>query len=300
MPGEFDFIQWLRQQQTASDFVRVPLGDDLAVLKWDAADLLLVGVDQVLDGVHFDSAVHSPRAIGRKVMNRNLSDCAAMACLPVAAVVAAALPTGTGLDYAKEIYLGLRDAADPFDCKIVGGDTGSWPGKLAISVTILGKSAGITPITRRGAKPGDGVYVTGPLGGSILGRHMTFEPRVHLARKLAQSGVVTAMLDISDGLSRDLRQICDLSGVGAIIDAAKIPIRADAIELAKRGHFDPLEHALHDGEDHELLLTASADPAVEGVVKIGQIIEGREIQLHRNGRMETMKPRGWEHSLGTK
>src|SRR6201996_7270687 len=114
MAGEFDFIQWLRSQQRETPFVPVPQGDDLAVLKWNAADLLLVGVDQVLDGVHFDSAVHPPRAIGRKVMNRNLSDCAAMACLPAAAVATVALTRGTGLDYAKELYLGLRDAADPF------------------------------------------------------------------------------------------------------------------------------------------------------------------------------------------
>ena len=132
--------------------------------------------------------------------------------------------------------------------------------------SILGKSAGITPITRSGARPGDNIYVTGPLGGSILGRHMTFEPRVHLARKLAQSGVVTAMLDISDGLSRDLRQICDLSNVGAILDAAKIPIHADAVELAKRDHREPIEHALHDGEDHELLLTAGGELKIDGVV----------------------------------
>src|SRR5438128_9118846 len=115
MPGEFDFIDWIRAQQPpASNFVTVPPGDDLAALNWRGDDLLLVGADQVLDGVHFDAAVHSPRAIGRKAMNRNLSDCAAMACLPAAAVVTAALPRGTGLDYAKEIYLGMREAADAF------------------------------------------------------------------------------------------------------------------------------------------------------------------------------------------
>src|SRR5947207_14615776 len=110
MPGEFDFIDWIRSQQQASEFVPVPPGDDLAVLKWPADELLLVGCDQVLDGVHFDSKVHSPRAIGRKAMNRNLSDCAAMACLPAAAVASVALPRGTAIEYAKELYLALRDA----------------------------------------------------------------------------------------------------------------------------------------------------------------------------------------------
>src|SRR3977135_1881611 len=104
MPGEFDFIEWLRSQQRPSEFVPVPPGDDLAVLNWPADDLLLVGVDQVLDGVHFDSAVHSPRAIGRKAMNRNLSDCAAMGCQPAAAVVTVAVPKGTPLIYMQELY----------------------------------------------------------------------------------------------------------------------------------------------------------------------------------------------------
>ena len=134
MPGEFDFIEWLRAQQAASAFVPVPAGDDLAVLRWDGRDLLLVGADQVLDGVHFNSSVHSPRQVGRKVMNRNLSDCAAMACLPAAAVATVALPKGARVDYARELYLGLREAADPFDCPIVGGDTASWDGKLAFHI----------------------------------------------------------------------------------------------------------------------------------------------------------------------
>src|SRR5213076_1407542 len=131
-----------------SKLVQLAAGDDLAALDWPQEDLLLVGNDQVLDGVHFDSVMHSPRAIGRKVMNRNLSDCAAMACLPAAAVVSVALPRGVGIEYAKELYLGLRDAADPFYCSIVGGDTASWDGKLIVTVSILGRSGGITPVTR--------------------------------------------------------------------------------------------------------------------------------------------------------
>src|SRR5688500_3110612 len=110
MPVEFDLISWIRSQHPPTERVPVPQGADLAVLKWDASDLLLVGVDQVLDTVHFDSAVHSPRLIGRKVMNRNLSDCAAMACLPAAAVVTAALPRGTSMEYAQELHPWLNEA----------------------------------------------------------------------------------------------------------------------------------------------------------------------------------------------
>jgi thiamine-monophosphate kinase len=297
MPGEFDLIEWIKSQHPPTDFVPVPQGDDLAVLKWNAADLLLVGVDQVLDGVHFDSGIHSPRLIGAKAMNRNLSDCAAMACLPAAAVVSVALPNGGGIDYAKELYLGLRDAADLFDCKLVGGDTGSWPGKLAVTVSILGKSAGIQPITRSGAKPGDGVYVTGPLGGSILGRHMSFVPRIAMARELAATGRITAMLDISDGLSRDLRQICNQSRVGAVIDPAAVPIHGDAIKLSARDGRSSLEHALHDGEDHELLFTAATAPQVGGIVRVGTIVSERGMWLQEGDRRIELAPKGWEHFL---
>lgn len=296
MPGEFDFIDWLRAQHKPSPFVPVPQGDDLAVLNWPANDLLLVGVDQVLDGVHFDSKIHSPRSIGRKVMNRNLSDCAAMACLPAAAVTTAALPRGIGLEYAKELYLGLRDAADPFDCVIVGGDTGSWDGKLVMTVTILGKSAGITPITRSGTKVGDSIYVTGSLGGSILGRHMTFEPKIALARELAATGRVTAMIDLSDGLSRDLRHICRDSGVGAILEASRIPIHLDAITVSRDGR-SPLEHAFGDGEDHELLLTGNLEDLDLPVMRVGHIIEGYEILLRQEGRAAPLSNTGWEHRL---
>src|SRR5437762_4509180 len=148
---EHEFIEWLKQQYSRDERLVVPIGDDLAAMKWAGDDLLLVGVDQVLDGVHFDSSIHTPRQIGRKAMNRNLSDCAAMACLPAAAIATVALPRGMGIEFARELYLGLREAGDEFDCPIIGGDTASWDAKLALSVTILGRSDGIAPITRSGA-----------------------------------------------------------------------------------------------------------------------------------------------------
>ena len=291
MSTESDFLAWIKQQQQTSTFVPLPAGDDLAILKWPANDLLLVGVDQVLDGVHFDSAIHPPRAIGIKAMNRNLSDCAAMACLPAAAVVSVALSRGCGFDYARQLYLGLRDAADLFDCPIIGGDTATWPGKLAVTVTILGRSDGIEPITRGRANAGDAIYVTGALGGSILGRHMTFSPRVHQGRALAASGVVTSMIDLSDGLSRDLPRIC----AGALLEEAAIPIHADA-RTDRAGDRTPLEHALHDGEDYELLFTASASPPIG--IRIGTVRSEAGIYLHRpNDTLVPIIPNAWEHSL---
>ena len=293
MPGEFDLIDWIRAQHPPTGRVPVPQGDDLAVVRWDAEDLLLVGVDQGLDGVHFDSAVHPPRRIGKKVMNRNLSDCAAMACLPVAAVTTVALPKGTAIEYARELYLGLREAADPFDCAIVGGDTATWAGKLLLTVTILGKSGGVAPVTRAGARPGDGIYVTGPLGGSILGRHLDFVPRVREARELAATGLVTAMIDLSDGLSRDLRHITSQSRSGASLTSSTVPIHDDARRLSETSGRSPLEHALHDGEDHELLFTARGTPPTG--VRIGTITAGSEVR-DEEGRVE-LTVRGWEHRL---
>ncbi len=297
MAGEFDFIQWIRSQQTPSELVKIGVGDDLAALNWPKDDLLLVGCDQVLDGVHFDSKIHSPRAIGKKAMNRNLSDCAAMACLPAAALATVALPRGIGEDYAKELYLGLKEAADVFNCPIVGGDTGSWDGKLALTVTILGRADGITPITRSGAKPGDMIFVSGPLGGSILGRHLIFEPRIKAARLIARLKVVTSMIDLSDGLSRDLAHICRESGVGAVVNADQIPIHTDALAAFRQDHRSPLEHALHDGEDYELLFTASALVGGQGVVLIGRVTAEPQIWLDQQGTRVALKPAGWEHSL---
>ncbi|MGD0463341.1 MAG: thiamine-phosphate kinase [Tepidisphaeraceae bacterium] len=294
MAGEFDLIDWIRSNQATSPLISTGIGDDLAVLNWPTNDLLLVGVDQVIDAVHFDSSVHSPEQIGRKAMNRNLSDCAAMGCLPAAAVVAVALPKTASIEYAKRLYVGLREAGDAFECPIVGGDTATWGGKLVIGVTILGRSGGIRPVTRGGARPGDEIYVTGPLGGSVLGRHLTFEPPVALGRKLA--GAATSMIDLSDGLSRDLAQICRASGVGAVIEAQRVPIHPDAVELSRRDGVTALDHALNDGEDYELLLTGPA--GIGGAIRVGRITREPGIYLMENGAMRPLEPRGWEHELG--
>ncbi|HEX8914770.1 MAG TPA: thiamine-phosphate kinase [Humisphaera sp.] len=314
MPAEFDFIDWLRRRQPATPLVPTPAGDDLAVLAWPAGDLLLVGVDQVLDGVHFDLARHAARLVGRKAMNRNLSDCAAMGCLPAAAVLTLALPKGgaTGVggaavggdDLARDVYLGAEEAAAAFDCRIVGGDTGSWPGRLAVTVTVLGRSAGVRPVTRAGGRPGDGLWVTGPLGGSILGRHLTFAPRVATGRALAERGIARAMIDLSDGLSRDVRHLCrEAGGLGALIDSAAVPIHPDAEILAARTGYRPIHHALHDGEDYELLAAVApeAEPAAAelGLIRVGRLTAEPGVRLDKgDGRPpEPLEPLGWEHKL---
>jgi thiamine-monophosphate kinase len=295
MPGEFELIDWIRQTQRKSPLVELGIGDDLAALNWPAGELVLVGVDQVIDGVHFDSTVHSLNQIGRKAMNRNLSDCAAMGCLPAAAVAAVALPRDFSMDRAKELCEGLRQAGEAFECPIVGGDTATWDGKLVLSVTILGRSAGVKPVSRNGARAGDGIFVTGALGGSILGRHLTFEPRVKLGREIAP--VATAMIDISDGLSRDLGHVCHGSGVGAIIESGLVPIHADAVELSRRDGVSALDHALNDGEDYELMFTSVGD--VPWGIRIGKITADTGIFIQGNdGVLSPLKARGWQHGIG--
>lgn len=289
MNREFDLIDWIRSQQSARRPVLVPASDDLAVLENPGDEQMLLGVDQVLDGVHFDSSRHSPWEIGQKVMNRNLSDCAAMACLPVAALVSWALPRGTDPDYVKQLYTGMKQAAEVFGCQIIGGDTGVWDQKLAVTVTILGRSGGVTPVCRSGARVGDTIYVTGPLGGSILGRHLRFVPRIHHARHLATKYKLHAMIDISDGLSRDLAHICRESKVGVVLEAPLIPIHDDARQLPG----DPLMHALHDGEDHELCL--AAPDGIQEAIRIGTVVEGSGVWLKQNGRCHPLEKGGFEH-----
>src|SRR5262249_30794119 len=142
-----------------------------------------------------------------------------------------------------------------FQVAIVGGDTNSWDGKLVISVTLLGESTGRGPVTRSGARPGDWLLVTGALGGSILGKHLDFTPRVHEAIALNATADLHAMIDISDGLAADVNHLCEESRCGAVLWGDRIPI-SDAGKRMADGR-SPLEHALGDGEDFELAFATS-------------------------------------------
>lgn len=292
--SEASVLDYLRRTARADSRIPIGIGDDLAALRWDSKDLLLVGADQVLEGIHFDLTIHTPRAVGRKVMNRNLSDCAAMACVPVAAIATLAIPRGSGEPLAVEVIEGIRDAGARFLCPLVGGDTGSWDGPLAVTVSILARSAGLVPIQRGGARTGDRLFVTGALGGSLAGRHMEFLPRIDWAIEFASRFEIHAMLDVSDGLSRDLRRLCDASGVGAILDAAKIPIHPD-VQRISDARF-PLEHALHDGEDHELLFAAPSCDHPHAI-EIGEVIAGAGVFLKVDGGVAPLEPLGWDHPL---
>ncbi len=305
---ENDFLSWIaRQGGLDASKVLLGPGDDMAVVAFPR-DRLLLATDQALDGVHFDLAKHGAQAAGRKAMARNLSDVAAMAALPVAAVAAVALPKGFAEADAQAMYLGLRELGEEFACPLVGGDVSMWDGKLAISVTIFASPAGATgkiaPVLRSGARAGNVIFVTGALGGAWrTDRHLTFTPRVREAIVLAMRHKLRAMIDISDGLAMDLTRLCRASGVGAEICADAVPIHPDA---AAGGDISPLQAALSDGEDYELLFTVPAGRAERlladdklplPVTRIGTITQGPDIELLRpDGSREPLGEAGWEHA----
>lgn len=297
---EFEFIDWIRRQKVlASDVVGVGPGDDCAVLRIDREQVLLT-TDQCADGVHFVLSMAGAEAAGYKVMARNLSDIAAMAALPMAAVATVMLPRGMAEGDVQEIYRGLRRSADAFGCPIVGGDVASWDGRLLLTVTLLGRPAVGKPILRSGAKVGDAICVTGTLGGSLpSGKHLNFTPRIREAADLAGRVELHAMIDISDGLAADLGHICRESGVGAELVAKDVPLSPAAQEAE-----DPLEAALSDGEDYELLFTLPAEqaqalikeqPVEAGISRIGKIVAGTGMKLRSGRTTKPLEPRGYRH-----
>ena len=303
---EFAYIDWLRQQTPAESRVILGPGDDCAIVRGTGTSPLLITTDMLLEGSCFLLEEAGPRRVGRKAMSVNLSDIAAMAGIPLYAVVSVGLPRQGGRELAEELYRGLREVADHFQVSIVGGDTNSWTGGLVISVTLFGQATERGAVPRSGAKPGDWILVTGPLGGSILGKHLDFTPRVREARELHQFCDLHAMIDISDGLSQDLHHLCEESHCGAILHAEAIPISQAAHEQANQDGKRPLEHALSDGEDFELLFTVSPedgsrllrDQPVSGIqlVKIGEMTSS-SFEIEENGINRKLEPKGYEHEI---
>jgi thiamine-monophosphate kinase len=302
--SEFAFIDWLRRRTPADPRVVVGPGDDTAVLKLTPNLPCLVTTDMLLEGSCFRLAEAGPRLVGRKAMAVNLSDIAAMAGRPVAAVASVGLPRSNGLAIAQELYQGLVEMASEFGTALVGGDTNSWDGPLVISVTLFGEATERGVVTRSGARPGDWILVTGPLGGSILGKHLTFTPRVNEALALHRLADLHAMIDISDGLAKDLHHICEESHCGAVVRAESIPISDDAQKMD--GVRSPLDHALSDGEDFELVFTLRREDAerlvatqpIPGIAlhHIGEIVESG-CWLEEHGKRRPLEPAGYEHQF---
>ncbi len=241
--------EWLGDVSPAAPF---GIGDDCAVLP-ATNKAQLVTTDPVIYGQHFDDSVPA-RAAGAKLLKRNLSDIASMGGRPVAAVVSLALAPDTNIAWLREFYLGLAACARRYQVKIVGGDvTQGPPGFFGAFLTLHGEATGQRVVTRGGALPDDRLYVTGQLGGSLLGHHYKFTPRLVEGAWLARRKEVCAMMDVSDGLAKDLDAITP-AGLAPALCAKAIPISAAARTCARQTKQTPLFHALSDGEDYELIL----------------------------------------------
>ena len=328
---ELDYIKYLRGFGDRPKEVLVGIGDDAAVVKWPREDLCVLTTDMLLDGTHFrlrggrrglvGAGLSSPQRIclwhdlrlpaatitdvGRKAITCNISDVAAMGCRATLALVAISFPTLTKMSFARRLFQAMRETALEYGVYIVGGDTISGKGPLCICVTLLGRAEGLRPVTRSGARPGDAIMVTGSLGGSILGKHLSFEPRMKEALYLNKNYQLHSMIDISDGLSLDLGHIMEESSVGAVLYEKDIPISGDARRLARKTGLSPLHHALTDGEDYELLFTLNPreaerllkdDTLKVPITLIGHIRKEKGLFLQSpEGKLSRIRPQGYEH-----
>ena len=303
--GERGLIRRLAKLLPSRDDVRVGIGDDVAVVHVESThtDLLLTS-DAVIEGTHFLPG--SPAAqVGHKAVGRVLSDMAAMGGEPLWGLIDLVAPSRTPVKRVEDIYRGAARLAQKYGLAIIGGDT-TQGSKLELHVFAVGQVPQHAAVLRSGARPGDSIYVTGELGGSLAGKHLRFDPRIEEGLWLRESGWAGAMIDVSDGVVTDLGHIVESSRVGAELDGAMIPISAAARRA--RGGRSPLEHALFDGEDFELLFTVAADKETAfrscwqdtfrlRCTRVGRITnrKGRITLVDGAGPAKPLADRGFEH-----
>ena len=262
--GEAKLIREIRRWLgSATPHAPRGIGDDCAVLAGSLRDQL-VTVDPVIYGEHFDDKVPA-RGVGAKLFNRNLSDIASMGGRPRAAVVALALNDHVKIEWLRDFYLGLAAIARKHSVPIIGGDVAHQKEGLIATMTIIGEATEKRVVTRQGSSAGDWIFVTGTLGGSRLGWHYRFQPRLAEGQWLAHHPHVGAMMDVSDGVAKDLKALTP-RGCRASLAASRIPISRSATRWALQTHQPSLLHALTDGEDYELLFTVSGSIDPEAFV----------------------------------
>lgn len=324
--GEFGLLELItRDLSTGSGVIR-GIGDDAAVYEAGAGEWQLVTTDTLVEDVHFARSYFSWRNLGYKALAVNLSDIAAMGGRPRYAVIGLCLPADTAFAAVQELYAGLTEAAQGHGVILIGGDTVRGA-SVVLNITLLGAVEPGRAKYRSGAGPGDLIMVTGTLGDAAAGLHLFQNPeddrdaeaarrlktahlrpapRVEAGRLLGASEAVTAMLDVSDGLSSDIGHICRSSAVGCLLRAERIPVSAALRETAEYLGRDPLEWALHGGEDYELLFTVSRGHAEEvgamlertgvPVTVIGEITEADQgRRLERGGRTAPLAAGGFNH-----
>lgn len=295
--GEFGFIDFIRSHFPDHDGT-IGIGDDCAVMPSGEGELLF-STDLLMEGVHFLRNESSPEDVGWKAAAVNLSDIAAMGGTPVATFLSIALPKDAQGEWAERFIEGYTDISRQYDVPLLGGDTTSSLRDIAVNVGILGRCPSGRRLMRNGAKVGETIYVTGPLGDSAGGlqailkgiertedvtrlicRHKRPIPRIEAGRILMECDKAGAMMDISDGIGSDLRHIMKASGVGAVIDLERLPLSPELVSVCKEQGWDIYEMATSGGEDFELMFTAPAGLENEldiAVYPIGKIVPGNEL-----------------------
>jgi len=302
--GELAAVERICRNLPGGSDVIQGAGDDCAVVRTEhgaGTDYLLTS-DAVIERTHFRPGT-SPAAVGRKAVARVLSDIAAMGGEPKWALIDLVAPPETPVGTLDGIYRGAVAIARKYGLAITGGDLARGP-VLELHVFAAGCATAGKAILRSGARPGNLIFVTGSLGGSIAGKHISFKPRIAEGQFLRSWA--TSMIDVSDGLASDLRHLTDMSKTGALIDARKIPVSRAAKLM--NGRKSPLDHALYDGEDFELLFTVPARKVKAFQLawkknrflpcsQIGQMTRKQGIIecTGRNGTVEKLEKTGFQH-----
>ena len=325
--GEFNLIEKITKDVIYdSRRVVVGIGDDTAAERVSPDHLLLSTCDALVDGVHFLFNKISPRQLGRKSVAVNLSDIAAMGGRPTSILITLALPKNTSVNWVEDLYIGIKEMCSLYKVNIMGGDMVSSP-VVSINITALGEVRPENLIKRSGACVGDAIMVTGPLGDSGAGleiikrglegdpywsklveKHLEPIPQVHEGQFLAQSGFVTSMNDISDGLASEIREISEASNVGIELWEEKIPYSRLLLEAADKLTVSPIEMALSGGEDYQLVFTCKSDK-VEELIKSFTKKFSKEVHLigevkskehgiklkNLDGQYKKLVTRGYDH-----
>lgn len=295
--GEFGLIDRIARAARTDASVARGIGDDAAVLKWTKDKYLLATVDMLIEDRHFRRSAPAQK-VGWKAICCGISDIAAMGGEPKWALVSCGLPKDLPLKYADGIYTGMKRAARKFGVNIIGGDTNA-SDKIILDVTVLGEVKKKNLTLRSGAKPGDDIFVTGSLGGSLGGKHLDFTPRLKESRTLIKNFKINSMIDLSDGLSSDLGHILKQSGTGAVIYEYLVPRSRSARTI---------ENALSDGEDFELLFTMPKKEAFKllrlrkklfdiPVTRIGTVTDKKFGAKRADilGGRKNLAPKGFKH-----
>ncbi|MBL8694856.1 MAG: thiamine-phosphate kinase [Planctomycetes bacterium] len=297
--------RWLAGRRPHRPDVLLGMGDDCAVVRADADGPWVLKVDPTLEGQHFEVGSRDALAIARKAVHRPASDLAALAAQPCFALLSLEVPRGTPPSWIRQLIRGVETACRRLGGELVGGHTASSAPRLALHVTWVGRSVLRRPWSRRRARPGDLLLATGAFGGSRLGKHRRFQPRIREALALAASGEpVHAAVDVSDGLALDAGRLAAASHLRLVLEAGEIPIAPAARRLAQRTGEHPLSHALSDGEDYELLL-ATPPRSLPGLLRtakrhrfvlsrLGRFEHGSGVYLaDEAGALAPVEPRGY-------